>query len=167
MNPVAGENGRSAGYRLKTHTLCSKRFDVAQTPANIPPQPATGSRPLYYTVRSVLCQTTKDPISQAFFLVNLSWPEAAAVPCWWPWGPFASAWIKGCLQQPHHPINILKLNSKVSICKSYVWLSPPLLIPVNWGLTINSRNTAADVLHVRPVWKCLNCLWGGGRRVQR
>lgn len=67
MNPVARENGRSAGCWFKKHTLCSKRFDVAQSPANIPPQPATSSRPLYYTVRSVLCQTTKDPISQAFF----------------------------------------------------------------------------------------------------
>ena len=30
-----------------------------------PPEPATGSRPFYYTERSVLCQTMKEPISQA------------------------------------------------------------------------------------------------------
>lgn len=42
----------------KTHTLCSKGFDVAQAPANTSttaaatptPQPAAGSRPLYSTV---------------------------------------------------------------------------------------------------------------------
>lgn len=65
VNPVARENGESAGwwFEKKTHTLCSKGFDVAQAPANTSttaaattptPQPAASSRPLYSTVRCAL-----------------------------------------------------------------------------------------------------------------
>lgn len=100
-----------------------------------PPVLAVGSRPLYYTVRSVLCQTTKDPISQAFS--ESIYPGQRRLQCYVSDLGVHLHWhgLKAASSGLITPINISTLRSKVSICKSDVWSSPPLLVPVNRGRT--------------------------------